>query len=179
MTLEEIYTEQYGFGMNPINRTNEIKLFSLTQPSAHNAVPVFFYPADYQLWAMLVRSAILNCHLAGGCCRVWGAGGVPRSLVHIRLAHVTESGTRCEEEQVWEAAGYLPFSRARIGPFFQERPVLKNPFLEDALLRGYLRRHLPQDVRRKPILYLRYSIKIYDTEMTQDGATCPHISSSC
>lgn len=106
---------------------------------------------------------------------MWGGGGVPRSLVHIRLAHVTESGTRCEEEQVWEAAGYLPFSRARIGHFFQERPVLKNPFLEDALLRGYLRRHLPQDVRRKPILYIRYSVKIYDTEMTQDGATCPQL----
>uniref|UniRef100_A0A672IJF3 Acyl-CoA dehydrogenase family member 11-like n=1 Tax=Salarias fasciatus TaxID=181472 RepID=A0A672IJF3_SALFA len=37
----------------------------------------------------------------------------------------------------------LPFTRARIGSFFQERPELKNPFLEDALLRGYLRRHLP------------------------------------
>lgn len=165
MPVEE--TEQYGFWINSINsRTSIIKLFSLTQPSAYDA-------------AMLVRSAILNCHLAGGCCRVWGGGGVLRSLVHIRLAHVTESGTRCKEEQVWEAAGYLPFSRARIGPFFQERPVLKNPFLEDALLRGYLRRHLPQDVRRKPLLYILYRIKIYNTEMTQDGATCPHISSSC
>lgn len=77
--------------------------------------------------------------------------GVPRPLVHIRLAHVAESGTRSDEEQVWEAAGYLPFSGAKIGAFFQERPVLKNPFLEDALLRGYLRRHLPQEVRRKPL----------------------------
>lgn len=105
-----------------------------------------------------------------------GGGGVPQSLLHIRLAHVTESGTRCEEEQVWEAASYLPFSGARIGSFFQERPVLKNPFLEDALLRGYLRRHLPQDVRTKPILYIHDKYK--NTEMTQDGATC-HIRSLC
>lgn len=92
--------------------------------------------------------------------------GVPRPLVHIRLAHVAESGTRSDEEQVWEAAGYLPFSGAKIGAFFQERPVLKNPFLEDALLRGYLRRHLPQEVRRKPL-------GVHYTEMTQDGATFP------
>lgn len=38
------------------------------------------------------------------------------------------------------------FSRAGIGGFFQERPMLKNPFLEDALLQGYLRRHLPSEV---------------------------------
>lgn len=139
--------------MNPINsRTSEIKSFSLpTALSSRRCARFLLLRRHYQLCAMPVRSAILNCHLAGGCCRVWG--GVPQSLVHIRLAHVTESGTRCEEEQAWETAGYLPFSRARIGPFFQERPVLKNPFLEDALLRGYLRRHLPQDVRRKPILY--------------------------
>uniref|UniRef100_A0A087YCN5 Acyl-CoA dehydrogenase family, member 11 n=1 Tax=Poecilia formosa TaxID=48698 RepID=A0A087YCN5_POEFO len=37
------------------------------------------------------------------------------------------------------------FSRARVGSFFQEQPVLKNPFLEDALLRGYLKRHLPEE----------------------------------
>lgn len=72
--------------------------------------------------------------------------GVPRPRIHIRSASVAESGTRrSDEEQLWEAEGNLPFSRAKIGPFFQERPLLKNPFLEDALLRGYLRRHLPQE----------------------------------
>uniref|UniRef100_A0AAQ5Y5M9 Acyl-CoA dehydrogenase AidB n=1 Tax=Amphiprion ocellaris TaxID=80972 RepID=A0AAQ5Y5M9_AMPOC len=44
------------------------------------------------------------------------------------------------------AAGHPLFTRARIGSFFQEKAVLKNPFLEDALLQGYLRRHLPQEV---------------------------------
>ncbi|XP_053726571.1 acyl-CoA dehydrogenase family member 11-like [Synchiropus splendidus] len=40
----------------------------------------------------------------------------------------------------------LPRSeQAKIGAFFQDRPVLKNPFLEDSLLRGYLRRHLPEE----------------------------------
>lgn len=74
--------------------------------------------------------------------------GVTRPLVHIRSVHVAESGTRSDEEPAGEAASYLPFSGAKIGNFFQERPVLKNPFLEDALLRGYLRRHLPQEVKR-------------------------------
>ncbi|KAK0142066.1 Acyl-CoA dehydrogenase family member 11 [Merluccius polli] len=35
------------------------------------------------------------------------------------------------------------FSRSRTGPFLQGRPQLSNPFLEDPLLRRYLRRHLP------------------------------------
>ncbi|XP_029618965.1 acyl-CoA dehydrogenase family member 11 [Salmo trutta] len=43
------------------------------------------------------------------------------------------------------AEGQAEFSRAGIGGFFQERPMLKNPFLEDALLQGYLRRHLPSE----------------------------------
>ena len=97
---------------------------------------------------MSMCSALLRRRAAGGCCRA--LCGVPRALVHIRSASVAEPGTRrSDEEQLWEASGYLPFSRAKIGPFFQERPVLKNPFLEDALLRGYLRRHLPQEVRRE------------------------------
>ncbi|KAJ8414052.1 hypothetical protein AAFF_G00066500 [Aldrovandia affinis] len=35
------------------------------------------------------------------------------------------------------------FSRSSIGTFFQDRPLLKNPFLEDALLQKYLSRNLP------------------------------------
>ncbi|KAF3850879.1 hypothetical protein F7725_012651 [Dissostichus mawsoni] len=71
---------------------------------------------------------------------------VPPSLIHIRSARLAEPGTRrSEEEPLWEETGNLPFSRAKIGSFIQERPVLKNPFLEDALLRGYLRRHVPHE----------------------------------
>ncbi|XP_028269275.1 acyl-CoA dehydrogenase family member 11 isoform X2 [Parambassis ranga] len=93
---------------------------------------------------MLVCSALLKRHVAEGCHRSWC--GVPQLLIHSRSASVAEPGTRrSDEEQLWEAAGTLPFTRARIGSFFQERPVLKNPFLEDSLLRGYLRRHLPHE----------------------------------
>ncbi|GAA6084574.1 acyl-CoA dehydrogenase family member 11-like isoform X1 [Tachysurus ichikawai] len=38
---------------------------------------------------------------------------------------------------------HFPFSRSAIGTFFQEQPLLSNPFTQDTLLRGYLRRHLP------------------------------------
>ncbi|MGH0131061.1 UNVERIFIED_CONTAM: hypothetical protein FKN15_030223 [Acipenser sinensis] len=40
-----------------------------------------------------------------------------------------------------------PFSRSLIGTFFQDQPLLGNQLLEDALLQGYLRRHLPPEVR--------------------------------
>lgn len=88
-------------------------------------------------------SALLNRHIAGGCRRVVCA--TPQTVVHIRSASVAESISKCDKEPLWETGDYLPFSRARIGSFFQERPVLKNPFLEDALLRGYLSRHLVQE----------------------------------
>ncbi|XP_008280252.1 uncharacterized protein LOC103357459 [Stegastes partitus] len=94
---------------------------------------------------MSACSALLNRRVAGGCRRIWS--GVPGPLVHIRSASAAEPGARrSDEDQLWEAAGHPPFTRARIGSFFQEKAVLKNPFLEDALLRGYLRRHLPQEV---------------------------------
>ncbi|XP_017269510.1 acyl-CoA dehydrogenase family member 11-like isoform X2 [Kryptolebias marmoratus] len=94
---------------------------------------------------MSVYSALLSRRVSAGCCRL--RRGVSRPLVHIRTASATEAGTRkSDEEQLWEAAaGDLSFSRAKIGSFFQDQPVLKNPFLEDALLKGYLRRHLPEE----------------------------------
>lgn len=95
---------------------------------------------------MPVCTALLTRPLAGGCSRAWR--GVPRPPVCVRAAHVPEPGSRADEERVWGAEGQLSFSGARIGAFFQDRPALKNPFLEDALLRGYLSRHLPEQVRR-------------------------------
>lgn len=95
---------------------------------------------------MPVCTALLNCPLAGSCSRAWRA--VSRPLVCVRSAHVAATGSTADEERVWEAAAQVPFSGARIGSFFQDRPVLKNPFLEDALLRGYLSRHLPERVRK-------------------------------
>ncbi|CAJ1068833.1 acyl-CoA dehydrogenase family member 11-like [Xyrichtys novacula] len=93
---------------------------------------------------MSAYSALRNHHLAGSCCRA--LCGAPRPLIHIRSASVAEHGTRrSDEEPLWEAGGFPLFSGSKIGSFFQEKPVLKNPFLEDALLRAYLRRHLPEE----------------------------------
>lgn len=36
-----------------------------------------------------------------------------------------------------------PFQRAKIGTFFQEKPILHNPYLSDAVFQSYLKRHLP------------------------------------
>ena len=38
------------------------------------------------------------------------------------------------------------FARARLGTFVQEAPVLGNQYLEDAILKSYLKRHVPQEV---------------------------------
>ncbi|XP_071755880.1 acyl-CoA dehydrogenase family member 11 [Centroberyx gerrardi] len=93
---------------------------------------------------MSVCSALLSRHVAAGRPRV--LCGVPGPLRHITSAGAAAPGTtRPAEDPLWEAEGHPLFSRARTGPFFQDRPLLKNPFLEDALLRGYLRRHLPQE----------------------------------
>ncbi|XP_077418704.1 acyl-CoA dehydrogenase family member 11 [Vanacampus margaritifer] len=90
-------------------------------------------------------SALRRCQAAG--CSGWKVlCGVPRPRIRTRSISSIEAGSRpSEDEQHWETAAALPFSAARLGSFFQDRPVLKNPFLEDALLRGYLRRHLPQE----------------------------------
>lgn len=96
---------------------------------------------------MPVSTALLTRPLSGGCSRAWRR--VPRPLVGPRAAHVPEPGSRADKERFWEAEGQPSFSAARIGAFFQDRPALKNPFLEDALLRGYLSRHLPEQVRRR------------------------------
>lgn len=38
------------------------------------------------------------------------------------------------------------YKHARIGTFFQEKPVLQNPYLSDTLLQSFLRRHVPSQV---------------------------------
>ncbi|KAL6482483.1 hypothetical protein MHYP_G00105630 [Metynnis hypsauchen] len=53
------------------------------------------------------------------------------------------SRTKPEDHALAETQAVPLFSRATIGSFFQEQPVLRNPFTQDALLRAYLRRHLP------------------------------------
>ncbi|KAK7934076.1 hypothetical protein WMY93_004972 [Mugilogobius chulae] len=65
-----------------------------------------------------------------------------QSLSHAGSDTAAQTITKQERATALDS---LPFSKAKIGCFFQERPVLKNPFLEDALLTGYLRRHIPHE----------------------------------
>uniref|UniRef100_A0AAY5EMG6 Uncharacterized protein n=1 Tax=Electrophorus electricus TaxID=8005 RepID=A0AAY5EMG6_ELEEL len=69
----------------------------------------------------------------------------------------------------------LPRSSS-IGAFFQEKPVLRNPFTQDALLRGYLRRHVPlQEVESD---LSRFGQRVVD-EIDELGRQCeqnpPHL----
>ncbi|XP_031419468.1 acyl-CoA dehydrogenase family member 11-like [Clupea harengus] len=70
--------------------------------------------------------------------RVW----FPLSRSLSCSSRVQQSWTDSREQPVESPEGPV-FSRSSIGTFFQDKPLLKNPFLEDALLRNYLRRHLP------------------------------------
>ncbi|XP_051923465.1 acyl-CoA dehydrogenase family member 11-like [Hippocampus zosterae] len=88
----------------------------------------------------------LRCYQAGGCSGWKVLCGVTCPPTHIRCVRSIDVGRRSsEDEQLWETEAALPFSAAKLGSFFQGRPVLNNPFQEDALLRGYLRRHIPHE----------------------------------
>ncbi|XP_062310532.1 acyl-CoA dehydrogenase family member 11-like isoform X1 [Osmerus eperlanus] len=84
-----------------------------------------------QFLMMSVRRLFLNCQVTGNRYRV------------VREVTTRPDSVVQHADNEWEAEGHPVFSRAGIGAFFQDRPVLKNPFLEDALLKSYLRRHVP------------------------------------
>ncbi|KAM4051391.1 acyl-CoA dehydrogenase family member 11-like [Anomaloglossus baeobatrachus] len=73
----------------------------------------------------------------------------------------------------------MPFSRAFIGSFFQDQPRLGNQFLEDSLLQGYLKRHLPPVVLKEASQDLeRFGQRLVD-EIDALGRECelnqPHL----
>ncbi|XP_069616229.1 acyl-CoA dehydrogenase family member 11-like [Ranitomeya imitator] len=73
----------------------------------------------------------------------------------------------------------IPFSCALIGNFFQDQPRLGNQFLEDSLLRGYLKRHLPPVVLKEASQDLeRFGQRLVD-EIDSLGRECelnqPHL----
>ncbi|KAI8507261.1 hypothetical protein Bbelb_146410 [Branchiostoma belcheri] len=40
----------------------------------------------------------------------------------------------------------IPFAKAKVGPFFQDKPRLTNMYLEDVTLKSYLKRIMPEEV---------------------------------
>uniref|UniRef100_A0AAY5KPY2 Acyl-CoA dehydrogenase family, member 11 n=1 Tax=Esox lucius TaxID=8010 RepID=A0AAY5KPY2_ESOLU len=75
----------------------------------------------------------------------WVHTGMYRLLSHSSSAKVVKRDMAPFPQDAPTVEGPAEFSRAGIGGFFQQKPVLKNPFLGDALLQGYLRRHLPSE----------------------------------
>lgn len=80
------------------------------------------------------------------CGQRWALHMLSRSVSHssVSVESVSELDTHSHT--------HTPFSRSAIGTFFQERPLLTNPFTQDALLRAYLRRHLPQQAVEQDLL---------------------------
>ncbi|XP_066293808.1 acyl-CoA dehydrogenase family member 11-like [Branchiostoma lanceolatum] len=56
-----------------------------------------------------------------------------------------EAGHHRERNNV-DLQSKIPFARAKVGPFFQDRPRLTNMYLEDVTLRSYLKRVMPKEV---------------------------------
>ena len=50
-------------------------------------------------------------------------------------------------EEINNANVSLPFYRAKISRFFQDRPELDNQYSQDTTLKTYLKRHVPEEVR--------------------------------
>ncbi|CAL8347949.1 unnamed protein product [Lota lota] len=67
--------------------------------------------------------------------------------LQVRWGSAVQRGTTTsrDEAPARDSDDHPLFSRSRMGLFFQAKPQLKNPFLEDPLLRRYLQRHLPHE----------------------------------
>ena len=72
------------------------------------------------------------------------ASAAPNAMAQSKYDSDHETALKIQEMENFEAA--LPFSRTRIGPFFQQMPTLGNQYLEDVTLRSYLRRVMPENV---------------------------------
>ncbi|KAL1281645.1 hypothetical protein QQF64_000448 [Cirrhinus molitorella] len=98
------------------------------------------------------------------CCR-----GNRSALHTLSRSASRSSGASIESVGELDSHSHSLFSRSAIGTFFQERPLLTNPFTQDALLRAYLRRHLPeQEVQRD---LLRFGERLV-TEIEALGRQC-------
>ncbi|XP_077094063.1 acyl-CoA dehydrogenase family member 11 isoform X2 [Siphateles boraxobius] len=67
-----------------------------------------------------------------------------RVALHMLSRSLSHSSVSVETLSELDSHTHTPFSRSAIGTFFQERPLLTNPFTQDALLRAYLQRHLAE-----------------------------------
>ncbi|XP_057187433.1 acyl-CoA dehydrogenase family member 11-like [Triplophysa rosa] len=97
------------------------------------------------------------------CCR-----GNRRALHMLSRSLGYSSGSLSELNEP-NGHSHALVSRSVIGAFFQEPPLLTNPFTQDALLRAYLQRHLPvQEVEGD---LLRFGERIV-TEIDSLGRQC-------
>jgi len=62
------------------------------------------------------------------------------------------------ERELGLTEGTIPFARAKIGNFFQARPLLGNQYLEDKTLESYLKRHIPSSVN---CILITHSVFLY------------------
>ena len=68
----------------------------------------------------------------------------------------------------------IPFSTAKIGTFFQPKPVLHNQYREDVTLQSYLKRHLPADAFNDISSDLDQFGQRVATDIYELGVECDH-----
>uniref|UniRef100_A0A8C5LVP1 Acyl-CoA dehydrogenase n=1 Tax=Leptobrachium leishanense TaxID=445787 RepID=A0A8C5LVP1_9ANUR len=119
----------------------------------------------------ITRMRLASCLRSRNSSNLWHSWvqRQPLSSVVSKSAPIPAIAT--EEDSVEEDLR-MPFSHAKIGNFFQERPKLGNQFLEDALLQGYLKKHLPPVVLKEVSQDLdRFSLRLVE-EIDALGREC-------
>ena len=71
------------------------------------------------------------------------AGARLQSTASAAMQTVQQQERELQEQTVGNG---LPFSKAKMGVFFQEQPRVDNQFLEDVTLQKYLKRVMPKQV---------------------------------
>lgn len=74
---------------------------------------------------------------ARNCSQNWR--GISTGPINLQKTHMSSMENALREEGI-------PFARARLGSFVQGAPLLANQYLEDSLLRSYLKRYVPNQM---------------------------------
>ncbi|XP_073527624.1 acyl-CoA dehydrogenase family member 11-like isoform X2 [Phyllobates terribilis] len=130
---------------------------------------------------MLIRMKLFNLLLAQQSGKIFCRHTQYQPVCYLSSKSIASPAVSHEDVQPQSVLEELkmPFSRALIGNFFQDQPRLGNQFLEDSLLQGYLKRHLPPVVLKEASQDLEHFGQRLVDEIDSLGRECelnqPHL----
>lgn len=83
-------------------------------------------------------------------------------------ARATLSSAELAEAEMATALRF-PFASAKVGSFAQEPPQLDNQYTQDSLLRSFLTRHVPAEVREVYVIPQRLRVSMAQTSSVHSG----------